>query len=894
MIYPPPRFPDSSPAIALLRGIVLLGAVLSAIASTTNAATVRGEHIEVELVSELDAVVPGKAFTLALRLKHDPEWSTAWHGTFFEIAMPDGFVAGPVRWPAPEMGIYLGSRTYSCSGEIFLAVEITPPDSLAPGTTVEFATDIGVWTWKGDANTTMEADLAITLPVSATPGQDTPWGAALRKTLATLPASSPDLAVTGYRQGQKITLVVDAARDLNPAASEFQFFEEEQQLETRLNDTEWRARRQVRIAAKEVLIDPQPTRLAGVLRAKGGWFKDGAELHTVDFALIDGPPPPTVPLGSLAAAVLRHLDSTPEYRQLRALYARNRDEAGPQWVKSRYAERLLATLDRLRAEAASASTIDPEHPEKRAVNFIAHGGSVLRLGSIVPSRVAVDESYHHGVGAIISRFILERATEEGVLVIPPPSPAAREPIARGIAAAKRQDYALAIRGFEEARALAPRAPEVYFNLGLAESKRPGHELRAIAWFGAYLTADPYAPAWNEAAVLKQMNLLREKNRANLASWLRAVQNAAVRLASGDSDRWYFVLQTVILWAQAGEIAAAQKAAALIPVSNHGYCFSLHEIVRAQLKAGDISGAHATANTIKDRYTLSVASTRAGTSYAGERTEVASTLANAQTDIAEAEIRAGDNVAGKKTLVAARNSAALIRYATYEALVQPAIAEALVHAGEHGEAKAVLALARKVVDANPEPNSKISELLGIARVQLAAGDATGAATTFAFAAGVAGAAKKNEYAGQMAAAQAAGGDIAGAQATIARITDNSIQDTARVAVVRAQAGRGDLPGARATTRMVADKYDNSRARLAIIEAAENRGEVREDWLGVLLETDSIQDCPLSDPVFTDLAGYLKSLAKTNEPTSYFESLRTISTLQIRAHHAIDRMLGELTK
>src|SRR5471030_1849083 len=68
-------------------------------------------------------------------------------------------------------------------------------------------------------------------------------------------------------------------------------------------------------------------------------------------------------------------------------------------------------------------------------------------------------------------------------------PEAQEAVKKGIIAAKEQEWEIAIQSFQEARKTAPNAPELFYNLGLAESKIPGRELRAIAWFGAYLTAN---------------------------------------------------------------------------------------------------------------------------------------------------------------------------------------------------------------------------------------------------------------------------------------------------------------------------------------------------------------------------------------------------------------------
>jgi hypothetical protein len=80
----------------------------------------------------------------------------------------------------------------------------------------------------------------------------------------------------------------------------------------------------------------------------------------------------------------------------------------------------------------------------------------------------------------------------------PPAPtsglkdAAKEPLQKGLAAAQQQDWKLAIRYFLEAQKADPDAPQIWFNLGLASSKLPGYELRALAWFRAYLLAVPDA------------------------------------------------------------------------------------------------------------------------------------------------------------------------------------------------------------------------------------------------------------------------------------------------------------------------------------------------------------------------------------------------------------------
>lgn len=889
----------------LLRAITSLGVVLFAVGFATAAGPARVEHVEAELVSESDAIVPGKAFTLALRLKPDADWSTQWRTASIEWTLPDGFVAGPIQGPAPDSKYSDYSSTpqfYGYSGEIFLLVEITPPSTLEPGTKVELTAKASWAIWKKrEPGESAEANFAIELPVADTSGEDTKWAATIEETHTTLPTLSTELSVTGYREDKRITLVIDAARDLNPEARNFYFFEDHGLLETSFNYTAWRTSRQVRIEVRDFSQEPKADRLSGVLRAEGDWFPDGAENHAVEFAVVDGAPPPTVPLGTLASAVMRSLGETPDYRQLRVLYLRRRAESGEEWVKSVYGQRLLATLDRLRAEAASATIVDPERPNERNVNFIGSDGRVTRLSSMVPSLVEEDESYLDSAGDVVARFILENAHREGVLLLPPLPPAAREALDQGISAAKEQNYLLAVKSFEAARAIpyysfeyghTPRAPEIYFNLGLAESKIPGRELRAMAWFGAYLTADPYAPAPNEAAVLEQMNVLLEKNQRNLAAWLGSVQEAAGTFAG--NYKWVTLFQNVIMWANAGDIVGAQNAANLIPPAEIEFSFSQHKILKAQLKAGRISEAQQTANVIQTRYELSTAGDPRPSGYSAKTTEVIYTLAQAQTEIAEARISAGDITGAKTSLAAAQRSVSLIHYPYYESHVQPTIAEAFINAGNLDAARAVLTTARNSAEESLEPRAKVDALVRIAQAQLHAGDTADARETFAFAQDVAGSANGNDFARQMAVAQAEGGDIAGAQTTIGLISDKSNLDSARLAIVRAQVKRRDHDGANATAFLIEGEYDKSRARLAIIEADEKRGSAPTDWLNLLEESDRIQDCPLNHLIFTDLAGYLKSLGKSEDPTHLFEVLRAVSETKIEAKNTVGKMLSELTK
>jgi tetratricopeptide (TPR) repeat protein len=235
----------------------------------------------------------------------------------------------------------------------------------------------------------------------------------------------------------------------------------------------------------------------------------------------------------------------------------------------------------------------------------------------------------------------------------PLTPEAQAAINKGIIAAKVPDYLLAIRFFEAARKLAPEAPVIYLNLGLAESKIPGRELRAIAWFGAYLAAYPDAP--NAVAVKEQIDMLEVRNQSNVSRLIKTVQDTADQITGV-----YHVqnlLKVVRLWLGMNDITEALRTAKLMVHSikdrdetvfntptSEGLSksdqekrhvvtyrdYALRDIAYAQTTKGEIK------NALKTIDLMTYSSTKAG----------------ALAHIADEEITAGDISGARKTLLSA--------------------------------------------------------------------------------------------------------------------------------------------------------------------------------------------------------------------------------------------------
>ena len=120
---------------------IFLGCLLGLAATfAVQAAPVRTEQVEAELVAERAAPEPGKPFTVALRLQAAKGWHTYWRNpgdsgqpTAIRWQLPAGYRAGPIQWPVPQKLPIGPLANYGYEGEVLLLTDIAlPPDAKAP------------------------------------------------------------------------------------------------------------------------------------------------------------------------------------------------------------------------------------------------------------------------------------------------------------------------------------------------------------------------------------------------------------------------------------------------------------------------------------------------------------------------------------------------------------------------------------------------------------------------------------------------------------------------------------------------------------------------------------------------------------------------------------------
>ncbi len=175
-------------------------------------------QVTASLVAAETSVQPGRAFTVALRLVHQPHWHTYWinpgtgYPTSIAWKLPPGWTASDIQWPTPHV-VRDGSGNIAGNGyenDTLLPVTITPPADLPVGQTVTLQADAD-WLMCADSCVPGNASLTITLPVS----NDTPKANQTHRALFAaipLPAPADDLTFTATRSGKSLKLTIEGAR----------------------------------------------------------------------------------------------------------------------------------------------------------------------------------------------------------------------------------------------------------------------------------------------------------------------------------------------------------------------------------------------------------------------------------------------------------------------------------------------------------------------------------------------------------------------------------------------------------------------------------------------------------------------------------------------------------
>ena len=263
------------PALSLSIGLLALPALLSAAESTA----VKKGAVRAQLVSDAAAIKPGKPFTVALRLQHDPHWHSYWiaagtgYPTSITWTLPEGFKAGEIQWPTPAIlrdssGKIVGN---GYSDEAFLLVEITPTDTLAAGTKVRLPAVVE-WLMCEDVCMPGDAKLEISFDVAATAQTDATWAKIITDARARLPATASGWNLTATHTDKTATLRLSPKPGTTHQPADLHFFAADaftdytQLAKVTSDNGTW-----VIAMPLDAAADKATAKLTGVLVSSNGW-----------------------------------------------------------------------------------------------------------------------------------------------------------------------------------------------------------------------------------------------------------------------------------------------------------------------------------------------------------------------------------------------------------------------------------------------------------------------------------------------------------------------------------------------------------------------------------------------------------------------------------------------
>jgi len=279
--------------------LVAVGVLLSSAPACRSGSIGGSENIDVALLSERASIQPGQSFRVGLHMKMKDGWHTYWKHPGdaglplrIEWALPPGFEAGPIEWPAPEPIPTGELMSYGYGHDVLLAVTITPPGRVA----AESVTIAGTFDWLEckEACLAGSARLDLALPVrpeDPRPGRAAPLFAKARTRLPRSPDGWSMSAVAGPRA---IELTFRPPTGVRPRGGTF-FVDQPLVVEHAATQGFERSERGYRLTVVPAAnAGSPPVRLTGVLVLDGFDSKETA--IAVNVEVTSGDPAPAPPL----------------------------------------------------------------------------------------------------------------------------------------------------------------------------------------------------------------------------------------------------------------------------------------------------------------------------------------------------------------------------------------------------------------------------------------------------------------------------------------------------------------------------------------------------------------------------------------------------------------------
>jgi thiol:disulfide interchange protein DsbD len=197
--------------------------------------------VQVALISENYGITAGATFRVGFKLQHQADYHTYWRNpgiagvpTQLTWHLPEGFTAGPVQWPYPELASMAGYSIYGYERDVLLVVEIKAPPQLAePGVTLKVDAR---WMACADGCYPGIQSLEMTLPVVGSSTPDPATAAIFTKAIAEIPAPLEGWSaqLLAAKDTKEVRLLLKPNNPPTPAMSGLYFFSADGQISSDL------------------------------------------------------------------------------------------------------------------------------------------------------------------------------------------------------------------------------------------------------------------------------------------------------------------------------------------------------------------------------------------------------------------------------------------------------------------------------------------------------------------------------------------------------------------------------------------------------------------------------------------------------------------------------------
>lgn len=194
------------------------------------------QGVDMTLVSSVKTVAPASTFTVGLTIHHHPGFHTYWKNpgaVGYPIQMkwklPEGFTAGEVRWPVPEMSSMAGHPVFGYERDVTLLVDLTAQLELPDGE-LEFHADVS-WMACSDSCHPDNRRFSVSIPV----GEKTEGNAEVEELFSNAEKRIPRVleeweAVVKSRPDTEMIEIVMAPPAGEDVSADFLFFSEDGQI----------------------------------------------------------------------------------------------------------------------------------------------------------------------------------------------------------------------------------------------------------------------------------------------------------------------------------------------------------------------------------------------------------------------------------------------------------------------------------------------------------------------------------------------------------------------------------------------------------------------------------------------------------------------------------------